>query len=119
MMKQADAEKTPFRFSLRTLFFVTSITVGAALLLSGRGNTGLVVLSVSVYLFYETRKTSLPELIKKKRESRRVIFFGLIFLGLGCYHWWQDDRYVHYLFLCAVFLFLGLAQWIESRSLET
>ncbi len=118
-MKQADAEKTPFRFSLRTLFFVTTITVGAALTLSGRPYSGWAVLFVSIYLFYETRKTSLPELIKKKREARGAIFCGLIFLGLGCYHWWQDDRYVHYLFFCAVFLFLGLAQWIESRSLET
>ena len=74
MADRAKAAKKPFRFSLRTLFFVTTITVGAALTLSGRPYSGWAVLFVSIYLFYETRRTSLPELIEKKRKARAVFF---------------------------------------------
>ncbi len=119
MAKQADAEKTPFRFSLRKLFFVTSMVVGLTLLYIGKRYTGQAVMLVSIYLFFETRKSSLAELIEKKRQARSGLSLGLIFAAWGgCCLWWQEEDFRMPLFLGVVLSIMGLAQWVESRTLK-
>jgi len=118
MGNKMGGEAKSIRFSLRTLFFVTSMFAGFTLIYIGRPYTALTIMLISIYLYFETRKSSLAELTEKKRQARIHIMLGVILMALGCYLWWQEESFQMPLFVGVACSIMGLAQWIESRSVE-
>jgi hypothetical protein len=108
-------EKKRFRFSLRALFYITLMTIGLTLLLTGRNYIGLAVVFGSLVLADTIESTSPENSFWTKNLAEIGILLGLFYLSVSCYQWFWNDRLSHDWYSGALLLPLSLVVWIREK----